>query len=344
MKKKLSIKDIAEQLNVSKTTVSFVLNGKASENGVSQAMQRKVLSYIEKVGYRPNKMAQGLRTGKSKTIGMMVEDISDTFFSTIARKFEEILTTKGYKIIYGSTENNTDVTKELIRVFRNHQVDGYIIAPPPGIEEDIKALIEDGVPVIIFDRPLTELDVDSVLVDNYRGAYKATQHLLANGYKNIVMVTLLSEQTQMRERERGYRQCVEEAGGKPAILKIRYHEKKEKAIADIEQYLKNNRKTDAVFFATNYLAENGLEAIANCKLAIADRIGVVVFDDSNWFRLFKPSITAISQPIEAICTEVTNLLMERLEQKKEIAPKAIVLPTNMIIRNSSVPVKKAGRT
>ena len=337
MKKKLSIKDIAEQLNVSKTTISFVLNGKAADNGISKAMERKVLKHIEKVGYRPNRMAQGLRTGKSRTIGMLIEDISDAFFSTIARRFEEILAAKGYRIIYGSTENNTDVTKDLIQVFRNHQVDGYIIAPPPGIETDIKGLLEDNLPVVIFDRTIPDLNVDSVMVDNYWGTYKAIQHFLANGYNNIAMITLASDQIQMLERERGYLRCLEEAGKEPLMMKIKYHEQKEKTIADIEMFLKQHPETDALFFGTNYIAENGLEALINMKCVIPEQVGVVVFDDNSLFRLFNPPITAISQPIEAICTEVVNLLFDRIDQKASTGSKFIQLATNLIVRDSSLP-------
>jgi len=335
MKKKLSIADIAEQLKVSKTTISFVLNGKGTEAGISKAMQKKVLDHIQKVGYRPNRMAQGLRSGKSKTIGMLIEDISDAFFSTIARRFEEILASKGYRIIYGSTENDTDITKKLIEVFRNHQVDGYIIAPPPGIEEDIRSLQEDKLPVVIFDRPVNELDVDSVMVDNYRGSYKGVQHLLASGYKNIAMITLTSDQMQMSERERGYKQCMEEAGCKPVIMKIKYHESKEKSVNDIQAFLRKNPKTDAIFFATNYIAESGLEALIDMNITIPDNMGVIAFDDHTVFRLFKPSITAISQPIDAICSEVVNLLFDHFNQKKEINPKSVQLSTNLVIRNSS---------
>lgn len=336
MKKKLSIKDVAEQLNVSKTTISFVLNGKAEENGISKAVQKKVLKHIEKVGYRPNRMAQGLRTGKSKTLGMLIEDISDAFFSSIARKFEEIVGQKGYRIIYGSTGNDTQVTKDLIQVFRNHQVDGFIIAPSPGIEKDIEELLQDKVPVVIFDRPTEDMDINCVMVDNFMGTCKAMQHLIDNHYKNTAMITLASEQRQMKERERGYRASVADAGAGPRIMKVRYHEQKDKAIGDIEQFLKTNPEVDSIFFTTNYLAEAGLEAITNLGLNIPEQLGVVVFDDANLFRLFKPPITAISQPIERICDQAVQLMFEQIEGKEAAGPKVIQLPTTLHVRSSTV--------
>ncbi len=323
-------------MNVSKTTISFVLNGKAEENGISKAVQKKILNHIEKVGYRPNRMAQGLRTGKSKTIGMLIEDISDAFFSSIARKFEEIFGQKGYRIIYGSTGNDTEVTKDLIQVFRNHQVDGFIIAPSPGIEKDIEELLQDKIPVVIFDRPTEDIDINCVMVDNFMGTCKAMQHLIDNNYTNTAMITLASEQRQMKERERGYRSSMADAGLKSRIVKVKYHEQKEKAIADIEQFLKTNPEVDSIFFMTNYLAEAGLEAITNLALKIPEQLGVVVFDDANLFRLFKPTITAISQPIERICDQAVQLMFEQIESKEATSPKVIQLPTTLHVRNSTI--------
>ena len=138
MNNKLTISDIAAALNISKATVSLVLNGKAKQAKISKKMEDKVLQYMEEVGYRPNLFAQGLRTGKTKIIGMLVEDISDPFFSAIARHAEEVAYEKGYKIVYCSTENNTKKTKEMLHMYRGQKIDGYIIAPPPGIEKEVK--------------------------------------------------------------------------------------------------------------------------------------------------------------------------------------------------------------
>ncbi len=339
MKKRMTIGDIANELGISKTTVSFVLNGKARENHISVILENKILKYIENVGYRPNQFAQGLRTGKTKIIGMMVEDISDPFFSSIARIVEENAYSKGYKIFYCSTENNTQRTKDLIQVYRTRQVDGYIIAPPPGIEKELKELADDGNPVVLFDRTLPGVDADNVIVDNYQGAYNAIQHFITNGYRKIAMVTLNSDQVQMMERERGYKDALDKIKAPYRITKVTYHDDKENSIREIEDFLAANHDLDAVFFATNYIADNGLESIRNLNIHIPEELGVIVFDDYNLFRLFTPSITAISQPIKEMAEEVINLMFERLSADSE-APKQIktlVLPSTLMVRNSSLP-------
>ncbi|EOR93562.1 Transcriptional regulator [Arcticibacter svalbardensis MN12-7] len=338
MKKKLTIGDIAQQLNISKTTVSFVLNGKAREKHISEGLEKKILEHIEKVGYRPNQFAQGLRSGKTKIIGMMVEDISDPFFSTVARLIEESAYKKGYKIIYCSTENDTQKTKDLIQIYRTRQVDGYIIAPPPGIEKELNDLIDDNLPVVLFDRTVPEVDTNNVVVNNYEAAYDAIHHFIQNGYKNIAMVNLDSDQVQMLERQEGYIDALKRIKGKPIIKNILYHDNKENSIKEIQEFLSENRdKIDAVFFATNYIADNGLESIRNLNLHIPQDIGVIVFDDHNLYRLFTPPITAISQPVKEIAENVIHLMLSMLDDSydsKEV--RNIVLKSTLMIRNSSL--------
>ncbi|HWV73436.1 MAG TPA: substrate-binding domain-containing protein [Pseudosphingobacterium sp.] len=336
-KKKITIGDIAKALGVSKTTVSFVLNGKAREIQISQDLEKRVLDYIQQVGYIPNQYAQGLRSGKTRIIGMLVEDISDSFFSAIARQIEEKAYEKGYKIVYSSTENNTDKAKEMLEVYKNSRVDGYIIAPPPAMENEIKELIKDGFPVVFFDRTLPGVYTDNVMVDNFNSAYEAMKHFVSNGFKNIAFVTLSSDQVQMLERERGYLQAMSEIGAPYTIKRIKYHDDKLHSIKEIEEFLISHKYIDAVFFATNYIAENGLEAIRNLKLTIPDDLGVIVFDDNNMFRLFSPSITAISQPINEIASNSISLVLDKLINKLTNVdqPVNILLKNKLIIRESS---------
>jgi len=341
MKRKITINDIAKELGVSKTSVSFVINGKAREKNISTSLERRVLAYIDEIGYQPNHFAQGLRTGKTKMIGMLVEDISDPFFSAIARAMEEIAYKKGYKILYSSTENDTQKAKDLIELYRIRHVDGYIIAPPPGIEPDLKELTDDGFFVLLFDRTLPGLEISSVVVNNLESSYKAVKHLIDNGYSNIAMITLLSDQTQMFDRKLGYMKALDEAKKPYLLKKIAYHDKRENCIQEIRDFVYANKEIDALFFATNYLAESGLEALKLLKRSIPEDIGIVVFDDHYLFKLFTPSITAIVQPIKEISEQVIHLMLKSISGpkiKKNI--KTVVIPASLMIRDSSIPQTK----
>src|SRR6185312_12154395 len=239
VKKKLSIVDIANHLNISKTTVSFILNGLAKEKRISDEVVEKVLKFVKEVEYKPNSLAKSLRTGKSNTIGLMVEDISNHFFANIARMIEDKAYENGFKLTYCSTDNKTDKTREMISMFRDRRVDGYIIAPPEGIEEDIAQLISEGFPVVLFDRYLANITTDYVVVDNFFATYNATKHLIGQGgYRNIGFVNFTSNQTQLQQRMQGYKMAMNEHNLKTYIKEIVYHPDQELIIKPIHAFMK----------------------------------------------------------------------------------------------------------
>ncbi|QCR21154.1 LacI family DNA-binding transcriptional regulator [Pontibacter sp. SGAir0037] len=336
-KKKLSIRDIASQLNISITTVSFILNGKAKEKRISEDLTNKVLNLVKEVGYKPNQIAQSLRTGKTKIIGLMVEDISNVFFSNVARLIEENAHKKGYKIIYCSTENNPEKARELINMFRDWNIDGYIITPPAGIEDEIQSLISDNYPVILFDRYYTNLKTNYVVIDNYESTYRAITHLIEQGYKDIAFITLDSRQSQMEERLRGYKKALADHKLKPYVKRLAFDESKEKNVQQIASYLKKQSEVDAIFTATNYIGTWGIEAIQNLDTKGKGRYGLASFDDHDIFKLYNPPITAVAQPVEEISQAVIKMVLDQLEDSsKAKAVETITLPAKLIVRGSSL--------
>jgi LacI family transcriptional regulator len=337
MKKKISsIVDIAKELNVSITTISFILNGKAREKRISNEMVERVLKYVAEVNYVPNQLAKSLRTGKTNIIGLIVEDISNIFFATVARYIEEYADKRGYKIFYCSSENDRSKTKQLIKVFRERQISGYIITPSNGIEEDIQSLLHDGCRVILFDRYLPAINSNYVVVDNLGATVHAVEHLVDQGYQHIALVTLDSDQTQMEDRLQGYLQALESHARKPYIRKLPFHDNPEKTIEDIMSLLKSEKQIDAIFFATNYLAVSGLEAIKRLSLRIPSDIGIIAFDDHDLFRLYIPSITVVAQPIEEMSEKLINILLDQLEETGDVVNyEQVILPAKLIVRNST---------
>jgi LacI family transcriptional regulator len=341
VKKRTLIHDIANHLNVSIATVSLVLNGKAKEQRISDALTERVLRYVEEVGYKPNQLAKSLRTGKTHVIGLIIEDISNPFFATVARLIEKQALTHGYRIIYCSTENDTTKTKDLITMFQERHIDGYIIAPPPGVDSDVSSLLHRDTPTVLFDRYLPELNTDYVIVDGAGGTFQATQHLLAQGFSHIAYITTDSTQTQLAARLQGYQSAMREESlpelVKAIVLKFG-DDDHEGMVAEIEGFIKQNPQCDAIIFANNSLCLYGLEAIARLKLRIPDQLGIISFDDNDMFRLLSPSITAIAQPVAAIAHDVISVLLERLQSDQSTTTqhtKNIVLPTTLIVRDSS---------
>jgi LacI family transcriptional regulator len=338
VKKKLSIVDIANALNVSKTTISFILNGRAQEKRISGDLVDKVMKYVAEVGYKPNSLAKSLRTGKSHTIGLMVEDISNPFFASIARLIEDRAYVNGYKIIYCSTDNDTKKTQDLIGMFRDRHVDGYIMAPPEGIEEDIESLIKDGMPVVMFDRHLPGVKTDFIEVDNLFSTYNATMHLKEQGFKNIAFVTFASHQTQMMDRVKGYHNAMISDGMKTTTIKeIPFNQNEELIMEPLRDFFKSSPDIDAIHFGTNHIGTCGLKIMHEMGLKAPDDIAVISFDDYDVFKLHSPPITAIAQPVEAIADNVITVLLEKLNDRNDDAkPQSIILKTDLKIRNSSL--------
>ncbi|RYY08213.1 MAG: LacI family transcriptional regulator, partial [Cytophagaceae bacterium] len=217
MKKKLLIHDIARHLDVSIATVSLVLNGKAKEKRISDALAEKVLKYVEEVGYKPNQLAKSLRTGKTHVIGLMVEDIANPFFATVAGLIEKKALARGYRIIYCSTHNDPAEARDLLAMFQERHVDGYILALPNGLEAEVSALVRRGKPLVLFDRLLPGVLANAVVVDGATGTYEATRHLLAQGFERVALITTQAEQTQMAARQQGYAQALH-AQGRPELV------------------------------------------------------------------------------------------------------------------------------
>ncbi|WP_184546184.1 LacI family DNA-binding transcriptional regulator [Mucilaginibacter sp. FT3.2] len=336
MKKKVSIKDIAAHLNISITTVSLILNGKSKEVGLSDILNEKVLKYTKEIGYKPNLLAKSLRTGKTKIICLLVENIADPFFSSIAGFVEELATQRGYKIIYGSTKNDPAKTSELISLFKDRHVDGFIIAPTEELEADINNLLSEHVPLVLFDRYYPAIDTDQVVVDNFDSTYKAIQMLIAQGYKNIAFVTLESDQSQMHDRLGGYLKVMEVHGLTPCVQKIAYESVEQDACTLIKQLLSTDIPVDALFFGTNYLTLKGLEVLKDLDIAVPRDIGVISFDDHEVFKLFTPGITAVVQPVALMSEKIVELLLEQIDHKADVRQKKkIVVPGFLNVRNST---------
>ncbi|TPG36161.1 LacI family DNA-binding transcriptional regulator [Flavobacterium pectinovorum] len=334
--KSVSIRSIADELKISVTTVSFVLNGKAKEKHISEVLTQKILDYAKLINYSPNQMAQSLRTGKSKMLVFMVEDISNNFFSKLARIFEDLAYKKGYKVIFCSNENDDEKSKELIDLFNFSQVDGFIIVPSPGIKDTIARLIKCNIPVILLDRFFEGLDCNIIVVDNVQASFDATTHLINNQFKNIAFITTSSNQTQMNDRLSGYETAITKHGMKSNILQIPYNEIfKENNY--IEDFMNNHVGLDAVFFATNYLAQNGLQVLKKRNSSLLTDLGIIAFDDNDMFKIYPTSISCVAQPLYEISFKIMELLLPLL-QRKQVTDETqkIILKTELIIRESSL--------
>ena len=334
--KRVSIKDIAKQLNISITSVSFVINGRAKEKNISDALTKKVLDLVAELNYQPNTLATSLRTGKTRIIGFLVDDISEPFFSGIAKRIDEIASELGYKILFSSTRNDTKKAIELLQIFKDRHVDGYIMALPEGLEDEVKKLIATDAPVVLFDRYVQDVESDYVIVNNRDSTAKATAHLIDNGYQNIAFITIDSNQQQMLDRLAGYEETIAKHELKSFVKKINYSSSAT-TIKDMAEFLNANKHLDAVIFSANYISLDGLRTLRAMNLRIKKDLAVVSFDDFEILEFCDPPVTAIAQPLEAIAENIMKVLMDRLKAtSNDKKYNEVVVPTIFNIRESSL--------
>lgn len=333
----VSLKDIANKLGISPSTVSFVLNGKEKEMRISAELARKIKKVAKESGYQRNQVAVSLRTGKSKIIALIVDTITGSFFSSLAKTIEYEAQSVGYSVLYCSTAHNFKKVGDLIQMLHQYHVDGYLIIPSEGMQQDIEQLIARKKPLVLIDSYFKGMAAPYVLVDNFTGVSDGVRYLLKKGYRKIAFVCNDVRMIQMEERKRGYKQAMTEAGltvSPQLILKTGYTNPKEQTTQEIMAFLQKT-KPEAVMFAANYLGVCALESIKNLGLNIPSDIAVLCFDDLDVFRLYPPGITSIRQPVEEIAKQAIQILLREIKTSTKEKDVQLKLKAHLIERNSA---------
>ncbi|MCB0807288.1 MAG: LacI family DNA-binding transcriptional regulator [Bacteroidales bacterium] len=343
--KKASIQDIADSLQVSKSLVSFVLNGLGDEKGIKRETQQKVLKRARELNYKPNRMAQGLRSGKSNTIGLIVADISNKFYAKIARRVEEVASERNYNVLFCSSDEDPLKENRLIEMLRERQVDGLLISSTQKDTRTFTALKKEHFPFVLIDRHLPKLKTNYVGVDNFAGAKKATEMLIQNGYRNIALLKISpAHLSSVREREYGYREALKNYGIRfngDLVKELDFENITSDAVSVLDELLSGSDPADALFTVNNSIAVACLERLNQLGLRIPEDIALLSFDDIELFRLVNPGITAIAQPVEDIGERAVNILLQQIEEAVNGEVNREILPVELIFRQSCRVLKPA---
>ncbi|MBI9037564.1 MAG: LacI family DNA-binding transcriptional regulator [Bacteroidales bacterium] len=338
MKKEPSLSDVAMQLGVSKTLVSFVLNNKGDEKGISKATQKKVREKVIELNYQPNQIARGLRIGKTKTIGLLVADISNPFYARIARIIEFYAEKQAYNVMFCSSDEDENREKILLQMFRERQVDGAIISSTADNPEFLRSLIRDGFPFVLIDRYFENIDCNYVVVDNYQATYTSTNYLLNKGNKNIGFITLSpSHISSLHERKAGYLGALNERkfeNKSDYILEVDYSDVKKRNYQSIKNYFVKNNELTAVFITNNNLAVAVLKTLKELNINVPNDIALMTFDDIDIFRITTPSVSVVAQPVDEIGKHAVSILLKSIEEENSQFVNKI-LQTKLIIREST---------
>jgi LacI family transcriptional regulator len=341
----VNIKDVAEKAGVSITTVSHVVN---ETRYVSEDLRMRVFDAMKELNYRPNSLARSLRSGRTRTIGLVLPDISNLFFAEISRKIEDRGFDYGYSVILCNTDENPDKEMLYVDVLMEKQVDGIIFISAGAENEDIFNLDNVDVPIVIADRDISSSNSDVVLVDNFKGGFDAANYLLSLGHHRIGCITGPSKVTPSAQRVEGYKKALMEADIQ-IDEKILYagdfgFESGESAMWTM---LNNPDLPSAVFVCNDMMAIGAIRAIQVTGRKIPEDISLIGFDNIPFAGTVYPSLTTIAQPIHEMADIAVDLLVERIKIKhdqkhsKSEKPiyKRVVLATKLIERESCAKIK-----
>lgn len=334
---KTTIYDIAKELNITAATVSRALNDNPK---ISKKTRKLVLETAARMNYEQNKLALALKSGKSYNVGVIVPRIDSNFFASIIRGIEEELYPKGYHVIICQTHDQEDLEIGNINSLLNAQVDGILMSISNAKLEDnlsFQKLLKKNIPLIFFDRKKDIKGVSSVTIDDFKGAYDATQHLIDQGYKRIAHLSNDRLLLIFKNRYLGYKQAIIDNGLEfdeslviETVSKVHEGKKTTKILLDME------RPPDAIFSSSDFTALGAIQEIKERGLRIPEDISIIGFSNEPFTKFMELSITSVDQSPTEMGRITAQVFLEEVNNGKKIkSEKHVVLAPELMVRRSS---------
>jgi LacI family transcriptional regulator len=326
-----TIREVAERAGVSTMTVSRVIN---NSGYTSRDARERVEAAIAEMGYVPNALARSLRFKQTKTLALVLSDITNPFFTTIARGVEDVANRHGFNVIFCNTDESESKQAEYLNILLQKQVDGVLLVPARSTEGPVAFLRTRGVPVVVLDRRVPECSADGVRGDSEQGGYELTKLLLGLGHRRIAILSGPPEVSTAADRVAGYRRALAEAGLDCDPALILHGRLRQEGGYQMAQHALALRPT-ALFAANNFIAIGAYRALGAAGLRVPDDMAMVAFDDLPAALILEPFLTVAAQPAYEMGQIATELLLARLSGKTPNACQEIVLPVEIIVRRSS---------
>ncbi len=347
MRRKITLKQIARELDVSISTVSKALRNSVE---ISEDTTQKIQAFAKLYNYRPNNIALSLKNRKTNTIGIIIPEIVHHFFSKVIRGVELVANKRGYNVIIGLS--NESFSKEVINMemLANGSIDGFILSISKETlqQQDyhhFNETMNQGMPIVMFDRVVSEIKCDKVIVDDFNGAKNAVKKLISNQCKTIALITTKDYVSVGKLRTQGYLQALEENKMTPVaelILKmddtLDYEVHLEALEAEIEHLFKSNKKIDGVFAVNELYALSAMKVARKLGLNVPNDIQVIGFTDGVLSKHATPSLTTVSQHAGQMGEKAAHLLIDKIEMEyhnEEEQFQTIVISTDLIEREST---------
>lgn len=337
----ITIKDIARELGISASAVSKALK---DSHEISEKTKQLVLACAKKHNYQPNPMAQSLKRGNSKSLGIVISTIDNQFFSQVINGIESVAYSKGYNVIITQTHESYDLEISNVNHLTVRAIDGLLISLSTETKnlDHLKYLHEKGLPIVFFDRVTDEINTHKVIADNFKGAYDATKHLIDTGYRKIAHITSSANVSITAERLKGYKLALEENHIPVNDNYIKYCLHGGRDLGEIEnvlsELLQADDRPDAIFTASERITTTTLTILHRLGVKIPDDVALLGFTNTHLADVLNPSLSAVYQPGFDMGKKATEMLIRLIESKYPITEfERVVLPTELFIRNSSQP-------
>jgi DNA-binding LacI/PurR family transcriptional regulator len=325
----VTMADVAVRAGVSIATVSRVLSGRSS---VAPELRVKVSAAVDELLYRPNRLARNLRLRNAEMLGIVISDIQNPHFSEMVDVAEEEAYRRGYRVLLCNTGESSEKQRAYLQMLADERPLGVIIAPCDAGAPEIGQLIDLGIPVVAFDRPVKDERADAVLADNFEGARTAVEHLVSRGITRIGYVGISTKIETGARRLAGYKAAMSALGLAPRWVDGGLRLAAGFGAAD--SLIREWPEMEGMVVGNNMLALGALQALRAGKRRVPDDVALVAFDDPFWAELVEPSMTALAQPVRAMTSTAVRLLIDHIEGRRR-EPERIVFRFSLKVRESS---------
>ncbi len=328
-----TIKEVAQSAGVSVATVSRVVN---HSGYVSNDLRERVERSMQTLDYKPSALARSLRRQETHTVGLLIPQLNQPFFSTLISAIEKALFAGDYRALICSSEADAKKESAYIDILLRQRVDGVILVPTGDSVENVKRLLRANIPLVLIDRDLPELAINRVLTDNFTGAYLGAQHLLKLGHRCIALIGGPRRSPVLQERINGVRQAFRDYAVEfnPDLMRLGTSPEFEVGYELARELLRQPVPPTAIFALTDVIAVGVLHAAAELNLKVPEALSVIGFDDIPMAKFMIPALTTIAQPIYGMGETAVEILMRRLNDP-ERTPETIQLDDQLVIRKST---------
>ena len=328
-----TIRDVAKRAGVAPITVSRVINNSVS---VSPETRERVKDAIQELGYVPNRLARSLRLKRTNTLALVVTDITNPFWTTVARGVEDAAQDAGFTVILCNTDESEAKQEQYLDVLLQKRVDGILLVPARSSAEQVECVQKQDMPLVVLDRRVCSDQVDVVRGDSEEGACQLVRHLLSLGHRRIAVLSGPKDVSTAEDRVIGYRKALTEAGVEVRADWVLYGRfSKESGYEMTQQVLATSPRPTALFAGNNFIAIGALRALRDAGLRVPEDISVVAFDDLMADLAVEPFLTVVDQPSYEMGRQAADLLLARLSGSASDGYQEIVLPTRLTVRRSS---------